>query len=151
MSSVESVFATRCLADAPLVALLTGGIYANSSLDENGINRDTKPAAYDSNGYLKPVLVIKSREARVTNELVDVKEQYTTTRQPVELYFLADASAGYTTITSARAITRGLFMFKGVSGAYYARLINYLEYIRDDLLNNACLHKDVYEVSGYIG
>lgn len=151
--SNETVLVAKCKADTTLVALLTGGIFANSALPETGLDRNSTATktAFDSNGYLKPVLVVRAREGRVSNELVDVAAQYMTTRQPVEFYFLADASAGYTTITSARDRVRILLNLRGVSGAYLARLIDYQEGIRDTTLNNACLHRDTYEVSGFIG
>ena len=53
--SLSDDIKTALLADAPLVALLTGGIHN----DVEEISRQNTPSAFDANGELKPCALIK--------------------------------------------------------------------------------------------
>jgi hypothetical protein len=50
-------------ANAPIMAILTGGVYAYGALGIAGLTRESVAAAFDANGFLKPCLIVKQRAA----------------------------------------------------------------------------------------
>lgn len=58
---MEMMITTYLKSDAPLVADTPGGIYAYTSLGRVGITQEEMPEAYDSDGYVLPLLVVKAR------------------------------------------------------------------------------------------
>lgn len=105
--SRETDFVSRMTADVTLMTIMTGGVYAYGSLGLEGLTRETVPAAFDANGYLKPAIVAKARPLIPDGEVYDADSQDTSARQIIELWFYQDS--GYTSIDSGMARTFILF------------------------------------------
>ena len=86
-------------ANAPLVALATGGIHELSDLGKLGLNRTLHPGSF-TNGIIKPTIVIRQRSNTPTYDVVDEYNQITSARVVIELWFYQ--SSGYSTIRSMR-------------------------------------------------
>jgi hypothetical protein len=88
--SRESEIATLLLADAPLVAILTGGIYTDEELGVEGIRRgDGSPTenAFDTDGVLKPMAVVRQRGENPYSDVRFQRDKITATSQVVMVYF----------------------------------------------------------------
>ena len=80
---------TALAANAPLMVVLTGGVYA----DVEEINRQLTPGAFDSNKEIKPCALIKlGTEYKLTDTRRGV-------RTPITIYFYE--RSGYASIDSA--------------------------------------------------
>jgi hypothetical protein len=99
--------------DAPLLAVLTGGIYAYGDTGLDGITRENTPDAFDANGWLQPCLLIKQRGQIPDGWVDDEIEKLESTIQIVELWFYEDS--GYEAIDAA--MTRCYATLKGHSFA----------------------------------
>lgn len=145
----EDDFATRMLADATLVAILTGGIYKSGTVGLEGITRDTTPLAF-SNGYLLPSALVKQRGNVADNQVRDGIAQHTSTIQVVEIYLYQDT--GYTSIDSAKARLYVLFEGHQFNDSLPVESVNELDRERDDgALAGASLERidfAVYSVRG---
>lgn len=95
--SRETDFKTVMQADATLMSVLTGGVYTVDTIGRDGISRDTAPAAFDSDGYLKPCALVKQRGQVPDNQVVD--KSIASASQVVEIWLYQDS--GYTAIDSA--------------------------------------------------
>lgn len=121
--------------DTTLMSLLTGGIYDYHARIRVGgdINRETTPAAFDAvTGLLKPICVLKAREANVLPLMIDEGAQYTAMQQVIEAYFYADQS--YSVIEQARDRVRTLINYKVIEGIGHFRLKIVVENGRDPTL-----------------
>lgn len=97
--SIEADFETRMEADSTLMAILTGGVYTAGALGVLGINRTDTPAAFDSNGYLRPCALVRERPLVPDLQVNDFLEQVASATQVVEIYIYQDT--GYTSIDTA--------------------------------------------------
>lgn len=97
--SIETDFQTRMEADAPLMAILTGGVYVSGELGPLGINRTDAPDAFDGNGYLLPCALVRERPLVPDLEVNDYLEQVASATQVVEIYIYQDR--GYGSIDTA--------------------------------------------------
>lgn len=86
----------RLVGDPPLAALLSGGIYAFSEIRRLGITRATVPAAFDAEGFVLPLAVVKSRVPVPIGGLTDLEEQVGARRTVMEIWVYEDQE--YTTI-----------------------------------------------------
>ena len=84
--SRENDFYTRMIADATLVAILTGGVWKKESTGVEGITRETAAAAFDANSYLKPCALVRERELVPDNAVRDPMAQVTSASQTVEIW-----------------------------------------------------------------
>ena len=84
--TIEGMFLNYLQGDAALVAIATGGIYAFSSLGHQGIHRDSTPAAYDVDGYLLPILIIKARSPIPNPAIMDPEERVIGLTRVVEFW-----------------------------------------------------------------
>jgi hypothetical protein len=89
------------------MAILTGGVYAYGSLGGEGLTRESVPAAFDSNGYLKPSAVAKMRPLIPDGVVYDFPSQETSARQVVEWWIYEDT--GFTNVDAALARLYVLF------------------------------------------
>lgn len=94
------------IADATLVATLTGGIYKRESVGMEGITRGTQ-AAFDANGYLLPCALVKQAPHVPDGQIYDEAAQIDSARQRIEIWLYEDR--GYTAIDSAKARLKVLF------------------------------------------
>ena len=75
-TTVEETFTVYLESDSALMALATGGVYPYTSLPNEGISRDSTPAAYDGDGYLLPLIIVKARAPIPDTRVADIKENY---------------------------------------------------------------------------
>lgn len=108
MSLEDSVKAVLT-ADVTFVGLMTGGIYAWEDTGLMGFSRDNLPAAFDSNGRVKPSCVIKARGVTPDGQITDEGGQAMSYRQVVEIWLYE--ALGYDTILAA--ITRAFALLHG--------------------------------------
>jgi hypothetical protein len=88
--SLSDDIKTALQADAPLVALLTGGIFN----DVEEINRQNTPGAFDANGEIKPCALIKY------NTEIPLRSGYLrAVNDPITIYFYQ--RQGYSVIEPA--------------------------------------------------
>lgn len=128
--SREDDFATRMLADATLVAILTGSVHKASEIGPEGVSRDTTPGAFDANGYLRPTALVRERSLVPDGNVRDGLAQVTSTIQVVEIYIYAD-------ITSASieaAVSRIYVLFEGYpfADSFPVELSNIIKGLRDE-------------------
>lgn len=86
----ESEIAALLLADAPLVAILTGGIYTDQEIGVEGIRRgEDSPteAAFDVDGRLLPCAVVRQRGEFPYGDWRSLKEKTVAVSQVVEVYY----------------------------------------------------------------
>lgn len=113
--TVESVFKTLLEADATLVAAATGGIYDLTEAGHMGLNRTSTPSAWDSNGVIKPTILVRERASNPGLNVPDDDGQVMDTRQICEVYLFEDG--GYGTIKSMGDRIYTLLHAKFISGA----------------------------------
>lgn len=91
---VEEMFTAYLESDATLMALAEGGIYPYTSLPNPGISRDTTPEAFDSDGYLLPIIVVKARAPIPDSRVADIREKIVGVNQATEFWlYEADSYA----------------------------------------------------------
>lgn len=99
--SIEDAIKTVLVADADLMAVLSGGIYTPTDTGTLGITPATAPAAFDAAQKLKPCLAVR---ARGTNPVAGgpADRAVRAVRQVVVLYFRQHA-ADFEAIQDAEA------------------------------------------------
>lgn len=148
----EDDFATRMLADATLVAILTGGVHKASEIGGEGISRETTPTAFDATGYLEPAALVKQRGAIPTGDVYDPMSQHTSVRQIIEIWLYADPSVGYTAIDAALSRLYVLFQGYQFNDTAEIRLANLIDRERDTgALNGASLARQDWQVESVTG
>lgn len=123
MSRESDIYAIL-IADATLLATLTGGVHKRESTGIEGITRATVPSAFDSNGYLRPCALIAERATVPDGAVKDLMAQKVSTRVIVEVYLYADAGAGYTALDTAAARIYVLLQGKQFTGSAEVELVN---------------------------
>lgn len=124
-------------------------VFRHKEVPVSGIDRDTFPEVYDSNGLMLPFIVVKGRGNIPNRDLVSVEEQYSSTRQVVELWFHDDRDAGWDTLDEAANRCYALLHDQQVTDSFNVRLVNEIDEERDPELGNACLARRDYEVIGF--
>ena len=103
-------------ADATLLATATGGIYDINESGALGINRQTTTGAFDSNGLLKPCVLLRARALVPDFQLRDASGQYSSARQTLEVWLYQDN--GYTSIDTMKARIYALLHEKQLTGTF---------------------------------
>lgn len=110
MADYESLIRARLAGDAPLLAILTGGIYAAAAVGRDGISREkaATAAAFNQtppNYALKPCALVTAWERVYTDDIQDIDLGNVSFRQRVRVQFYEDV--GYANIEAAmdRAFT----------------------------------------------
>lgn len=148
--SREANFKTRMDADAPLLAILTGGVYVSGSLGLLGITRETTPSAFDANGYLKPCALVRQRPHIPDLQVVDFTAQVASATQVVEIYVYEDS--GYTNIDSALSRLYTLFYGYQFSDSFPVEWLGTLDRERDQgALNGASMARQEWLIANVIG
>lgn len=147
--SLQSSAKTLALTSSSLVTFFTGGILTYADLKEAGLTRVGYPAAFDSNGILKPTLIFKERNENPTNRLKDENRQATSVVQALEVWYYDAPSGSYTNLENQRATVYGLLHDRGVGGMRTMRREKYMME-RDRQLGNAITVYDVYDAHGVI-
>lgn len=148
--SRETDFETRMEADATLMAILTGGVYAAGSIGLLGITRETTPSAFDSNGYLKPCALVRQRPLIPDLQVVDFTVQAASATQVVEIYVYEDS--GYTNIDNALNRLYTLFYGYKFSDSFPVEWLGTLDRERDQgALSGASMARMEFLVPNVIG
>lgn len=85
--SLETEIRDYLLADATLVAILDGGIYAwDEDTLRNGVTMDDVPAAYDAAGVLLPCALVKVPDERTWGGIRDRKVASWSSRLEIYVY-----------------------------------------------------------------
>lgn len=98
--SALSAWKTVLEADGTLVAAATGGIYDFDETGRLGLSRTLTPGAYDSNGLIKPCILLKQRSATPDYQLADDTNQYVSVQEMLEAWFYEED--GYSNIETMR-------------------------------------------------
>ncbi len=86
-----------------VAALCTGGIYNAPDISGHlGISRESTPDAYDANGLLQPMCVVRGRGEQPLPSSRRYGSKQIGASETVELWFYDDPDAAYTTIEAAR-------------------------------------------------
>jgi hypothetical protein len=115
-------------ASAPLLAVLTGGLYKAEDIGVEGISRETTPAAFSS-GYLAPCGLIRQRGEIVTNDAVEFDSLLLSTNQVVEVWLYEDR--GYTNLDAARLLIMGLLNGAILTNSFELKLGSTIDRQRD--------------------
>lgn len=130
--SFEAEVADLLEADATLDALLTGGVYESATVGPLGISRESTPAAFDADGYLKPTALVRQRNIVPTGDVLDFDAKLESARQVVEVWLYADQSGGYATLDTAAARVRQVLMGETLSDSFELRLALWVDRERDE-------------------
>lgn len=152
--SIESSIVTILLADATLVATLTGGILSKQAIGKMGIDRlnSATPNAYvlaNQKYSLRPILVVRERSFVPTGRRVDIEGQEIGGRAVIECWFYAEDS--YTALLTARERVFTLLNMKSKAGIGAITFDNRIDGLRAEELNNAALLRDDYSIKMKIG
>ena len=74
-------------ADTTLLALATGGIWDFDETKRLGLNRTTQPTAFDSNGIIKPCVLLKTRSEIPDGFLMDDDGQVASAVSTIEMWY----------------------------------------------------------------
>ena len=145
--SYEGLVRNKLVADATLMALLTGGLYAYEGLSGEGITRKTLAGAY-STGFLAPCGVVKGRALIPFGGVRDQESQYTSVRQVIEIWLYADAGAGLTTLTSAANRIYKVLEGQTVTNSHPLRWLSQESFVERELQQARAILIE-FEVIGY--
>ena len=128
-------------ANAPLMALLTGGVYVYNVVGRKGINPDSLPKAYDQSvqgqSQLKPMCIVWAAEEAMDGQAVGFVRSTVT---PIYGRLYDNGNAGYATIAAAEAIMYSLLNQTRITGALQFLWGKTTKNLRDKLLSDACLY-----------
>lgn len=138
-------------ANAPLMAYLTGGVYTWGDTKNEGINRDSTPAAYDTTTkLLKPCVVIRGRLTTPDGQLRDAAAKILSVQQILEFWFYEKADAGWVTVRLAAAAAFGLLDNENLIPGGRLIWVNRIEESVDEL-GGVNLLRDDYQRRGLFG
>lgn len=149
--SAASAIDTVLSADATLTGLLTGGIYKATDLARLEINRVDVPGAYDANGFMRPMALIKARDQVPSLLIPDAGERFMDTRQIVEIWLYNDGANGFTTIDSAANRIYTLLHEQRLEGLYRVKWANLIEHMRDPKMGLAAFNRIDFSVISFRG
>jgi len=140
--TVQADIVTVLQASAPLLAVLTGGVYAQDDVGE--ISRQATSNAFDANDELKPcALVAEGTELRRGG--IDHLGIGTSVQTPVNIYFYE--RSGYTNIAAAMGLTFTLLNGKKIGNSTWrVEFENMVKNQVDQSLRNASLGIQRYMV-----
>lgn len=118
--SAESDVKALLIADAPLMAILTGNVWTDEEVGVEGIRRgedfETK-IAFDENGYIKPCALVRQRGLVPINVRSHKRgDEFAATSQMVEIYFYQHR--GHQMIDLAKEIVYQLLEGTRLPGTY---------------------------------
>jgi len=87
-------------ADTTLLTTATGGVWDYDEAGRKGLSRTVTPGAFDSNGIIKPCLLLKLRDAVPDGAIADDATQTVSLREVLEVWFYQDT--GYDKIATMR-------------------------------------------------
>lgn len=143
--STLSLIKARLEADATLLAIATGGVYDFDETGRMGINRTNTPVAFDSNGVIRPCVLLRLRTSVPDLALRDDPAQYTTLRENIEVWLYQDS--GYTTIEAMRDRVYTLLHARPVANTFQLYWTGNVRFPRDPELDANVERSDYQAVS----
>lgn len=148
--SRENDFYARMIADATLVAILTGGVWKKETTGLEGITRETAAAAFDVAGYLRPTALVRQRDIVPDGAVRDPMAQKASTSVVIEIWLYEDR--GYTNIDAAMSRLFTLFEGYQFSDSFEVQWVNTVDRLRDmGSLKGASLARMDWQVTGVRG
>lgn len=148
--SRENDFYARMIADATLVAILTGGVWKKETTGLEGITRETAAAAFDVAGYLRPTALVRQRDIVPDGAVRDPMAQKASTSVVIEIWLYEDR--GYTNIDAAMSRLFTLFEGYQFSDSFEVQWVNTVDRLRDmGSLKGASLARMDWQVSSVRG
>lgn len=145
--SIASSVAAVLSANAPLMTILTGGATTFDAAGRNGLSQSSVPAAFDSNGVMKPVSLVRDRSENPWGGVFDRTSKTRSLRNVVEVYVYDDGDALYATAIEPAGEAIALLLDGGfVSGAGHLKLVNRIKDGVDPELNNARFNRLDFQV-----
>ncbi len=130
MNNPEVDIAALISANTAIMAQLTGGVYQSGLTGVEGITRETTPAAFDTDGYLKPCCLVRQRDLVPTLDVLDYIAQLKSSIQVVECWLYQDAPL-YDVIDAVSGLLYGLLQGKPLSYSYELDLAHMITRQRD--------------------
>lgn len=127
--SALSAAKTVLEADSTLLATATGGVWDWDETGRAGINRTSTPAAFDSDGLIKPCVLLKLRSSIPDDFVTDEATQKVSYRQMIECWLYADPDYSAIETMSSRIYT--LLHCKRLSGPFFFRWAGDIQGPRD--------------------
>lgn len=113
MTDYLTTILTACQADTALTTAATGGVYLKRALPGEKLTTELTPTAF-TNGYLKPLLIIKGRS--ILPAALGDADQYQSTRQVIEFWAHVDSAGSYDTLRTILGRVYVLFHRKVLTG-----------------------------------
>lgn len=106
-------------ADATLLTTATGGVWDYDETGRLGLSRELTAAAFDTNGIIKPAVLLKLRSINPDYALADDANQYVSTREMLEIWLYQDT--GYSAIETMKQRIHTLLHAKQLTGTFSCR------------------------------
>jgi hypothetical protein len=151
MTDIDDLVYQRLAADGTLTGILTGGVRYWDTLPGEGVTVRSVPAAFDNDGFLKPLGIVKGRGVVPGTGIRDREAQLTSVQQVVEIWLYNDKDAGYVTLKLARDRIYTLLHEKPVTGAWSLTLDQELKLPRAAELGDAVTMRLDYLAIAYKG
>jgi hypothetical protein len=148
MATYQSLIQARLDANAPLIAVLTGGIYLVEQLVGGKLDRKFTPAAFTTGGGMKPVCLIRGRAETAFSRIKDSETQFRPVRQVLELYLCNDRDTGFAALESAETLIYGLLAQRRVANSWKINYVNRLSFNDPENYDAATVRLE-YEVIGH--
>lgn len=118
--TITSAIVAALNANAPLTAVLVGGIYAEDEVGRNGISEASVAEAYLS-GKLQPCAIVQERIQSNWGGGHDPAWQYNTRRAMVEVRLYRDSESTYAALETAGRLVKKVLDQKLISGLGFVR------------------------------
>lgn len=149
--SHESMLAAMVRVPA-ITAILTGGIYEAGLLTPEGISVETTAAAFDADGYLLPIAIVKQRGLTPTRWATDHEKRAYSFAQVVEVWLYQRID--YATLDLAVPIILSTVQGKWLEGddeTFEIDLANIVDRQRDSgVLHDASLIRLDFAITGVL-
>lgn len=118
--SLETSVRDALLASSTLRTAMTGGIWAWENTGEHGLTRVALPSAFDSEGRIKPCILVKERNRIGTPAIRDAGLQVASTIQAVEIWLYGDrtSTSASATLETAKSSVYTLLADRYVDSQY---------------------------------
>lgn len=147
MSVLENAIKAILQADTGvLVPLITGAIVTYDETGRNGIGLDSTPTLFTANGFLKPTVLIKERTDSDRGGLRDRVAKVYSNAAAIEIWYVQDGDAGYTTLETARNRVEVLLKDNAFPNVGTLKQAGNLSDIPDSSLDNAAQLRSDYTV-----
>jgi hypothetical protein len=147
MSYAQTLF-NRLAGDAPLLAVLTGGVHFHEALSHEGAAR-LPSSAYDPvTRVLRPLAVVRGRALVNTFQLQQRSRQFAPVRQAIEVWLYDDRDAPAASLKTARGLVYALMHERPPIGAFECTCTAVYEDLRAPEYGDARMERLDFDVLG---